>query len=77
VLSGAWTQAAEQAPLMSKEELRTLLDRPEVIVLDVRQASDWTSSEYKIPGAVHADPRDYKKWIDYYPKDKQLVLYCA
>jgi rhodanese-related sulfurtransferase len=71
----AWSNT--DVPLVTKEELKAMLDDPEVIVLDVRRRGDWQSSEYKIKGAVYADPSDYSAWAKTYPKDKTLVLYCA
>lgn len=69
--------AAGDAPLMSKEELKAMVDDPNIIILDVRRGKDWSSSEFKIKGAVYADPNDYSNWVGVYPKDKKIVLYCA
>jgi hypothetical protein len=69
--------AAVDVPLMTTEELKALIDNPDVIVLDVRRGKDWSSSEFKIKGAVYADPGDYKNWAGIYPKEKKIVLYCA
>lgn len=78
VLSGASAAlAATDAPLMTKDELKALVDDPTVIILDMRRGKDWSSSEFKIKGAVYANPNDYKNWAGVYPKDKKFVLYCA
>jgi predicted sulfurtransferase len=69
--------ASGAVPLMTTEELKALIDNPDVIILDVRQGKDWSSSEFKIKGAVYADPGDYKNWTGVYPKEKKIVLYCA
>ena len=71
----AWSNT--DVPSVTKEELKAMLDDPAVLVLDVRRASDWQSSEFKIKGAIFADPSDYSSWAKTYPKDKTLVLYCA
>jgi len=71
----AW--ASNDAPLVTKEELKAMLDDPAVIILDVRIERDWQASEFKIKGAVYANPRDYSSWAKTYPKDKTIVLYCA
>jgi len=61
---------------MTKEELKSLLGNPDVIVLDVRQPDDWNKSHDKIAGAVREDPKkDMKTWAQEYPKDKALVFY--
>ncbi len=73
----ALLHAAGDAPLITKEDLRTMLNRPDTTILDVRLANDWESSEFKIPGAVHADPRNYPAWAGRFPRGERLVLYCA
>jgi len=76
---GTWPVAgAEQAPRMTKEELKALLGKPEVVILDVRSAGDWKKAETKIQGAVREDPgKAVKTWAEKYGKDKTIVLYCA
>lgn len=66
-----------QVPRMSKEDLREKMDRPEVAVLDVRKESDYQDSDLKIQGAVRVDPTDIDAWVSRYPRDHELVLYCA
>jgi hypothetical protein len=65
-----------KVPRMTKEDLRSLLDNPEVIVLDVRIADEWKRSDLKTKGAVHEDPeKDYRTWGAKYSKEKTLVFY--
>lgn len=65
-------------PRMTKEELKSLLGNPDVVVLDVRLEGEWNRSGLKIQGAVREDPeKDYKTWASKYPKDKTLVFYCS
>jgi hypothetical protein len=71
------TAAHGDVGLMTKEELKALLDDPGLVILDVRQGKDWTSSEFKIQGAIYVEPKDYAAWVGNYPKDKKYVLYCA
>ena len=67
-----------KAPLMTKEELRTLLGSPNVTVVDVRIEDDWKKSELKIKGAVRGDPEQHvRTWANKYPKENTLVFYCA
>lgn len=68
---------AEEAPRITKEELRASLNDPDVVILDVRTSRDWKGSEKKIKGAVRENPKRFKSWAHKYPKDKALVLYCA
>ncbi|UCG13360.1 MAG: hypothetical protein JSU72_02415 [Deltaproteobacteria bacterium] len=71
------TTMAAETPRMSKEELKAMLDSPDLIILDVRVGRDWKASEYKIRGAVRVDATDFGSWANKFPKDKTLVLYCA
>ena len=75
LLSSAATAA--EVPRITKEELRAKLGDPDLAILDVRRANDWSTSSVKIKGAVRADPADVAAWADKYPTEKTLVLYCA
>jgi 3-mercaptopyruvate sulfurtransferase SseA len=80
VLIGACSlasMATEEVPLMTTDELRSRLDKPDTVILDVRAGSDWTSSDQKISGAVRCDPKEFSKWSNIYPKKDTIVLYCA
>jgi len=68
---------AGDAPTISKEELKPLLESSDLVLLDVRKGRDWSSSEFKIKGAVRASGDDFDKWSETYPKEKKIVLYCA
>lgn len=77
LLTGISMSAAKDVPMMTKEELKAQLDNPDIMILDVREGRDWKSSEFKIKGARRADPNEFDKWAETYPKDKTLILYCA
>lgn len=63
---------AADVPRITKEELKSMLGNPDVVILDVRGRQ---ASGRKIKGAVWEDPKDVDSWADKYPKDKTLVLY--
>ena len=74
----AGNDASAQVPRMSKDELKGMLGKPDVIIIDVRQPADLAKSTMMIKGAVREDPKqEVKSWVDKYPKDKTIVLYCA
>ena len=76
----AWSSApllAASVGIMTKEELKEKLDSPDLVILDVRTGRDWTSSEFKIQGAVRANPREFDTWSNQHDTAKTLVLYCA
>jgi len=64
-------------PRMTKEELKGLMGKSDVILIDVRSSTDWTDSDMKIKGAVREDPNAVQSWANKYPKDKTLVFYCS
>ena len=77
LLTGISMSAAVDVPTITKEELKAQLDSSDVMILDVRTVTDWKSSEFKIKGAMRADPNEFDSWAATYPKDKTLILYCA
>lgn len=68
---------AGEVPRISKEELKKMLDLPDLIVLDVRIPSEWEQSAFKIKGAKRLEISDAEKGNVSYPKDNMIVLYCA
>ena len=70
-----FSQAADIAPLITKEALKEMLTNDDLILLDVRAQSDWMTSEIKIKNALRVDPVDFESWGDLFPKNKLLVLY--
>jgi hypothetical protein len=68
---------ADDAARMERDELKARLDRPEVVIIDVRSYTDWLFSGEKIKGAVRENYRDFDGWYARYPKEKTIVLYCA
>ncbi len=78
MVGGCTTLAkSTDAPRMTKEELKTKLDSPDLVIIDVRYGTDWTDSDLKIKGAIREDPSTVDSWASKYPKDRALVFYCA
>ncbi len=71
------TVYGKDVSLITKEELRKIMTNEDVVILDVRKGRDWSSSEFKIQGAVRVDPKAVAQWQENYSKDKKFVLYCA
>jgi rhodanese-related sulfurtransferase len=67
---------ADDAYMMTKEQLLPLLGKSDVIIVDVRTKYHWDNSNVKIPGAVKQDGMKFGSWMKKYPKDKTIVLYC-
>ncbi len=66
-----------EVKFMEIDELKQMIGSDDVVVLDVRAGRDWSTSEFKIQGAMRADGADFDSWANTYPKEKKLVLYCA
>lgn len=77
VLFSAAFAFCQEAPRIKKEDLKTMLRDPGVIILDVRLGEEWKRSDKKIAGAVREDPEQISSWLKKYPKDKTLIFYCS
>ena len=68
--------AAKQAPLVSKQTLKSWLKDPNLLIIDIRLGS-YETSKRKIKGSVRKDPYKVAAWAGTLPKDKKIVVYCA
>jgi len=66
---------SKEVPRVGKEEAVKMLGDPDVIIIDVRQGSDWKASGEKIRGAVREEPDEIGSWMGKYPEDKTLIFY--
>jgi hypothetical protein len=64
-----------EIPRISKEELRTMIGNPDVVIVDCRVEEQWKSSDQKLPGAVYENPLQVKSWAEKYAKDKTIIIY--
>jgi rhodanese-related sulfurtransferase len=68
---------ADDTHAMTKEQLLPLLGKPDVIIIDVSSNEGWDGRDKKIPGALREEPMKFESWMNKYPKDKTIVLYCS
>lgn len=68
---------AEDAPRMTKEQVKDLLGYHGVLILDARTGAAWANSDSKIKGAVRVDPSDVDSWAGTLSKDKTIIIYCS
>ena len=68
---------AGQVPRMDKDELKSILNTRNLILLDVRPTGQWAVSSRKLPGATHKDPYRARQWGKKLDKNKTVVTYCA
>ena len=78
LMSGGLALAAglPEPDKITKEELLPLLGKQDVTVIDLRLPREWEASDIKVKSAVREDPYKPGQWLDKYPKDKMLVMYC-
>jgi len=69
--------SADDSRAITKEQLLPLLGKPDVIIIDVSSNEGWDSRDKKIPGAFREEPMKFEFWMDKYPKDKTIILYCS
>jgi 3-mercaptopyruvate sulfurtransferase SseA len=70
--------ASAWVPRINKDELKGMLGKPDVIIIDVRLPGQWKGSKLKVTGALHEDPgQNTESWAAKYPKDKTIILYCS
>jgi len=75
VLSMVVPAMSQEVPRISKEDLKEMLGKPDVVIVDVRTGSDWNASPVKVKGAVREEADKVDSWVEKYPKDKTLVFY--
>jgi hypothetical protein len=76
LVPGPAIAADDDAPRMTKEELKAKLGDPTVTVIDVRYKANWKKSNQKITKAMREDPNEIGSWVGKYKKDQALVFYC-
>lgn len=59
---------------LSPPEVRDLLDRGAITLVDVREAGEWAQGH--VPGAVHAPLSRLRDLAPGIPADKPVVFYC-
>jgi thiosulfate/3-mercaptopyruvate sulfurtransferase len=62
ILGEVRLQDARLDRLVTTETLRTTLDDPDLVLLDVRADEEWRAG--RIPGAVHLEWREFVDWVN-------------
>jgi rhodanese-related sulfurtransferase len=64
--------------MITKEQLKAILDEPDLVILDVRLGSDYFSSDSKIKGAIRPD-MGALIWhtVSQHPTENMFVVYCS
>jgi Rhodanese-like domain len=64
-----------EVPRITKEQLREMLGKPDVTIIDARPVEQWKYSDQIIPGTVHEDPLSIQSWARNYDKNRKTVVY--
>jgi hypothetical protein len=67
--------SVEQVPRLTKEQVRDMLGKPDVVIVDIRFIKQYEQSDRKLPGAVFMQPENFEEFVKNNPKDKTYVLY--
>jgi rhodanese-related sulfurtransferase len=73
----SFSSLAADVPRITKEELKGMLGKENVVIIDVRSDLDLEKSNQKIQGAMIEDLGKVETWMGKYPQDKTLVFYCS
>jgi rhodanese-related sulfurtransferase len=69
-------QAMRNVPRISIDEVKTLMARKQVVLIDVRDPQSF--AEGHMPGAINVPFDHIPKYVDQWKKEKRLlVTYCA
>jgi len=72
----AMPTTVEQVPRLTKEAVKEMLGKPDVVIVDVRYIKQFEQSDKKLPGAVFVQPENFDEFVKNHPqKDKTYVLY--
>ncbi|MCR4300091.1 MAG: rhodanese-like domain-containing protein [Sulfuricaulis sp.] len=62
---------------IAPNDLKPLVERKPVTVLDVRRQNDFAADGVTLPGAQWKNPEQMTEWSKTLPQDKEVVIYCA
>ena len=62
---------------ITPNDLKPLVEKKAVTVLDVRRQNDFDTDPVKLSGAQRKNPEQMAEWSKDLPKDREIVIYCA
>ena len=62
---------------ITPNDLKLLVEKQSVTVLDVRRANDYDADKVKLPGAEWKNPDQLADWSAKLPKEKDIVIYLC
>ncbi len=67
--------SVEQVPRLTMDQVKEMLGKPDVVILDVRYIKQFEQSDKKLPGATWVDPEKIADYAANIPKDKTIITY--
>lgn len=58
------------------EEVKSLLKRPDVVVIDLRRGES-ESGSLTVPHSIREDPANVPSWACKYSRNATILLYCS
>ena len=72
----AMPTTVEQVPRLTKEAVKEMLGKPDVVIVDIRYIKQYEQSDKKLPGAAFVQPENFDEFVKNHPqKDKTYILY--
>jgi 3-mercaptopyruvate sulfurtransferase SseA len=69
-------EKVEQVPRLTKEAVKEMLGKPDVVIVDARYIKQYEQSDKKLPGAVFVNPENFEEFVKSHPqKDRTYILY--
>jgi rhodanese-related sulfurtransferase len=62
---------------ITPNDLKPLVEKKAVTVLDVRRQNDYDADKVKLPGAEWRNPEQLADWSATLTKERDIVIYCA
>ncbi len=67
--------SVEQVPRLTMDQVKDMIGKPDVVIVDIRYIKQYEESDKKIPGAVFVQPEGLDEFAQKYPKDKTYIFY--
>ena len=67
--------SVEQVPRLTMDQVKDMLGKPDVVIVDIRYIKQYEESDRKLPGAVFVQPEGLDEFAQKYPKDKTYIFY--
>ena len=68
---------AKEAPRIAKEEVKKLMGKADVVILDARTGASWSGSDKMIKDAIRVEPDNVDSWAGKFSKTKKIIVYCS